>query len=413
MAERVLVTTPTVRLSSPMRVWLRLIPWWARVLVIFVLTRVVTTIILLRFAAEQEANFWTGPAPSYVDFATIWDGRWYQIIAMGGYPSELPLTATGNVGENAWAFMPLYPGVVRLVMIVTGLGWATAAVAISVLCAAAACLVLYRLFRHSLTESQSLVAILFFCVAPTSPLLQLAYAESMAMLLTAIVLLLLVRRRWLAVAPVVLLLGLTRPSGLAFAAAMGLYVVYRFLRRSREPFPRADWLPVVALTAWGLVVGLLWPAIAWAATGSATAYTDTELAWRSAYIGYQELLPFTSWFQGGAWWGTWWFGTPSLGITIVIALVLAFLGILAAPWTRRLDLFSRAWVAGYAVYLFAFFFPQSSTFRLLSPMFPLAGALAVPRSLLFRIVMVALGIAGQVVWISICWAVVGSDWTPP
>jgi hypothetical protein len=309
--------------------------------------------------------------------------------------------------------MPLYPVVVRLLMALTGLGWATAGVAVSVICAAVACLVLYRLMRHSLSESQSLVAVLFFCVAPTSPMLQIAYAESMAMMLTAIVLLLLVRRRYAWVFPVVLALGLTRPSGLAFAAAMGLYVVYRFVRRSKEPFPRADAVPAVALTVWGLVVGFLWPAVAWAVTGSPTAYTDTELAWRASYIGYQELFPFTSWFQGGAWWGGWWFGAPMVGIALVVVLVLLFVGVLASPWTRRLDLFSRAWIAGYGVYLFAFFFPQSSTFRLLGPMFPLVGALAVPRSPLFRSALVLVSIAGQIGWITIGWAVDGYDWTPP
>ncbi|WP_258063662.1 hypothetical protein [Rathayibacter sp. AY1C4] len=399
--------------AVPVRLRLRLVPWWARVLLVYIATRVVTTVILLQFAAHQLANPWTGPSPSYSAFASMWDGRWYEIIAATGYPDFLPITQDGHVGENAWAFMPLYPGVVKALMALTGLTWAPAAVTVSVLCGAGACLVLYRLFRHSLGESQSLTAVLLFCVAPTSPLMQLAYAESMAMLLTAVTLLLLVRRRWLAVVPVVLLLGLTRPSGLAFAAALGLYVVYRFVRRRTEPFPRSEWLPAVGLTAWGLVVGFLWPAVAWAVTGSMTAYTDTELAWRAVYIGYQELLPLTPWFQGGAWWGSWWFGAPAVGVVLVVLLLAAFVGILAAPWTRRLDLFSRAWVAGYGVYLLAFFFPQSSTFRLLGPMFPLVGALAVPRSPVFRGALVLLGIGGQIVWISICWAVAGSDWTPP
>jgi hypothetical protein len=403
----------TTAAVSPVRLRLRLVPWWARVLAVYFATRVVTTVILLQFAAGQDANSWTGPSPSYSAFASMWDGRWYEIIAASGYPSALPVTDSGHIGENAWAFMPLYPGVVKVVMAVTGLTWAPAAVAVSVLCGAGACLVLYRLLRHSLNGSQALVGVLLFCVAPTSPLLQLAYAESMAMLLTATVLLLLVQKRWLAVVPVVLLLGLTRPSGLAFAAALGLYVLYRVVRRRKEPFPREQWLPAVGLTVWGLVVGFLWPAVAWAVTGSLTAYTDTELAWRAAYIGYQELLPLTPWFQSGAWWGTWWFQAPAVGIAIVVLLVAAFLGILAAPWTRRLDVFSRAWVAGYGFYLFTFFFPQSSTFRLLGPMFPLVGALAVPRSPAFRVLLVLLGIGGQVAWIALCWAVAGSDWTPP
>ncbi|WP_146087776.1 hypothetical protein [Rathayibacter sp. AY1D7] len=181
--------------AVPVRLRLRLVPWWARVLLVYIATRVVTTVILLQFAAHQLANPWTGPSPSYSAFASMWDGRWYEIIAATGYPGFLPITQDGHVGENAWAFMPLYPGVVKALMALTGLTWAPAAVTVSVLCGAGACLVLYRLFRHSLGESQSLTAVLLLCVAPTSPLMQLAYAESMAMLLTAVTLLLLVRRR--------------------------------------------------------------------------------------------------------------------------------------------------------------------------------------------------------------------------
>jgi hypothetical protein len=65
------------------------------------------------------------------------------------------------------------------------------------------------------------------------------------------------------------------------------------------------------------------------------------------------------------------------------------------------------------LYLAAVFFPQSSTFRLLMPTFPLLGALAVPRSRIFRILLVLASVAGQVLWLHWCWWVDGYDWTPP
>lgn len=83
----------------------RLLPWWARVTLIYLAARVVTTVILLIMAANQGANPWTAAHPGYFDFATIWDGNWYHIVAAVGYPSQLPLTASGHVSENAWAFM--------------------------------------------------------------------------------------------------------------------------------------------------------------------------------------------------------------------------------------------------------------------------------------------------------------------
>jgi hypothetical protein len=80
---------------------------------------------------------------------------------------------------------------------------------------------------------------------------------------------------------------------------------------------------------------------------------------------------------------------------------------------RRLGVDLRFWSASYAVYLLAVFFPQSSTFRLLLPMFPLLGAVAQPKSTPYRATMVVLFIVGQYAWLYICWWVNGYDWTPP
>ena len=79
----------------------RLTPWWARVLVVFVLSRVVSTIALLTFAGAQQANAWTLASPDYGSFATIWDGHWYYIIAVVGYPSDLPITGDGHAVSHA------------------------------------------------------------------------------------------------------------------------------------------------------------------------------------------------------------------------------------------------------------------------------------------------------------------------
>ena len=79
----------------------RLTPWWAKVLVIFAASRVVTTSILLTFASMQGANAWTGAQPGYFDFAKIWDGHWYYIVSVVGYPSELPVTDDGHVAHGA------------------------------------------------------------------------------------------------------------------------------------------------------------------------------------------------------------------------------------------------------------------------------------------------------------------------
>lgn len=390
------------------RIRYRLTPWWLRVIVVWALSRVVTTGILLWFAARQPSNAWTGAHPDYLSFAQLWDSTWYHIVAASGYPSTLPMTVGGHVMENAWAFMPGYPLLVRGLMVITGLPWAPLSVFVSVAFSLGAALMVYRLLRLVLPSETTLFAVVIFCVAPLSPILQVSYAESMHVFLLALALFLLVQRRYVVLIPVIALMALTRPSGLAFALALALHAVHRFLTRSRDPFPLWERILLLGVMVFSGLMGLAWPFMAWMATGSFSAYTDTELAWRAPYLGYQELVPFTPWVQGAGFW----MPGPT-GIVVLVVVVGGFFAFLFTPWARRLGVTLRIWVASYAVYLLAVFFPQSSTFRLLIPLFPLAGALAVPRSRAYRVLLVALLIVGQWVWCYYCWWVDGTDWTPP
>jgi hypothetical protein len=305
--------------------------------------------------------------------------------------------------------------VVDVVMFLTRLPWSPAAVLVSVVSAAGAALVFYRLMlRVGLSASTSLFAVTLFCVAPVSPLFQVAYAESLYLLLLTTSLLLLVERRYAVLFPVVLAMAFTRPSGLAFALALGLHVVYRWLRRGSDPFPLRERVLSVGLAVFSGLAGLAWPAIAAVATGSWTAYTDTELAWRAPYIGYTHLVPFASWFQGADWWASVMLGVPGwIGVIALVLLVALYAVLLFSPAVKRLGPDIRFWVAAYSLYLFAVFFPQSSTFRLLMPLFPLLGAVAMPRNRWYRAGMVVLFLALQVGWTAICWGVDGADWSPP
>jgi hypothetical protein len=194
---------------------------------------------------------------------------------------------------------------------------------------------------------------------------------------------------------------------------MAMHVGYRWWVRRREPFPAAERVASITVAVFSAAMGLAWLLIAWSLTGSLTAYTDTELAWRSAYIGYEQLVPFTPWIQAAFFWAPW-FGMPLPLLLVVLALgVAGFFALLFTPWARRLGVDLRFWIASYGLYLLAVFFPQSSTFRLLVPLFPALGALAQPRSRIYRVLIVLAFIAGQIGWVHIAWWVDGYDWTPP
>ena len=238
----------------------RLTPWWVRVLVVFAASRVITTIILLAFANIQGPNLWTKTRPDYFSFAHIWDGTWYNLVATYGYPSALPHDAAGHIGQSTWAFLPLYPFLTGGLAFVTSLPFDVVGVIVSVGFAAGTALVLYKLLVNQLGSSTALFSVVLFCVAPLSPIYQVDYAEPMGFFFLALALLYLQRRQYWIMLIFVALVSFTRPTGLAFALALGLHVVYRFLVRDRDPFPLRERVRTVIVTGLSAALGYAWEA---------------------------------------------------------------------------------------------------------------------------------------------------------
>lgn len=390
-----------------LRRWARL-PWWGRVAIVYGLSRLVTTAMFTLVSLLQAPDSRFGAFPSLGTLAAGWDGQWYWWIASYGYPTQLPLDDAGRVAENAWAFMPVYPAVVKALSVVTFLPWPVMAVIVSLACGLGAALLFHRLLRTRLGDERAMFAVVLFCVAPLSAVFQVAYAESMFLLVLTLALLLLVTRRYgwlLAVIPV---MAFTRPGVLAFSLLLGLHLVVRIVTRHRDPLARREVLLILAGGALAAVAGFGWMVIAGIATGVPEAYLETELAWRAAFIGEQPLVPFSAWVQGGQFW----FGDGP-GIAVVAAIFAGSLLMLFLPAVRRLGVDLRLWVASYLLYLFAVFFPQTSVFRLLVPVFPLLGAVAVPRNRWYRGGAVVVSLALQWCWIFVMYGLANAYWTIP
>ena len=405
----------TVDTRPTLRDRYRITPWWVKVLAIFVASRIVTTVILLAFAWLQQANPWTGAHPDYFAFAQIWDGTWYHIVATSGYPATLSYDSLGHVEQNAWAFLPAYPFLCGAIAFLTGVPFSVVGVFVSVGFAAGTALIFYKLLEPQLGAGTALFSVVLFCFAPLSPILQVDYAESMQLFFLACSLLYLLRRNYWMLLPFVAFMSFTRPTGLAFALAMGLHVVYRWVVRRRDPFPVREIVASVAATIVSALLGYAWPFIAGAVTGVPDAYTATELSWRAPYVGWGGLVPFEPWVQGAKWWINR-IGVPSpqlVGVALLLLAIAIFVAVMFTRPVKRLGVDLRLWIASWTIYLLAVFFPQSSVFRLFVPIFPIVGALAQPKSLAYRIGMVLLFIAGQIGWVYIAFWSDGYDWTPP
>lgn len=390
-------------------------PWWVQAAAIYVAARLLSACIFMSAALHQGVNPWFPAKPDYWNFINIWDARWYGEVISGGYPSDLPTDGAGNVQENTWAFYPLFPSLGGTLSGVSGMSPAAALTVIAMLAGLAASLVVYVLFRDRAAHGTALWGVAFFATFPVSPVLQVPYAESLNLLLLASALLLVMRRQYLWAMPVVVAMCLSRPTGVPFAAMAGILFLYRAAEawrhgrnkgaeaadglavpdRPQRVHGRAELWSLAALAAVCGAAALLWPAIAWAATGDIEAYTKTETVWRG-----HDLVPFKPWFDTGVQL----FG-PVLGMVAPFVFVAAFALLMMSRPVRRLRTELRLWCVCYMGYLVVFLHPQTSTFRMLLPLFPLALAAAlVSRSRAYRGTVITMFVLLQIVWVVWLWA---------
>jgi hypothetical protein len=238
-------------------------------------------------------------------------------------------------------------------------------------------------------------AVWLFALSPVAFILQAAYAESMGLFLTLAALCLLDRHRYLAATVPTVLLAFTRPGVQALALAVALHLAVRWWteRRAGRRLPVGDLLRGLVLLAVAGVSGFAWDWIAAAATGVPNAYIETELAWRTQWMGPQPFAPLLAWFFSAHFW----FG--SAGPVVFGLLLAAFTALLLSRSLGRCGSTARIWTLSWGAYLLGVFFPQSSTFRLLLPMAPAAGALVGTRSRVVLLGLLAGSVALQALWL--------------
>ncbi|WP_258366208.1 MULTISPECIES: hypothetical protein [unclassified Curtobacterium] len=354
---------------------------WTTPLLLWLASRVVSTVLLGTVYLLATTNGWHFASyrrdPSFATFSGSWDASFYRTIAEHGYPHVLPTDRSGHVVPNPWAFLPLFPGVVRAVMSVTGASFWAAAVLVASACGAGACVVLFRLVLAVADRRRARWATALFAFGATGYLLQVAYAESMFLLLLFGALLALVRRRYWLVAVLGVVAAFTRPGVLALAVALAVHLVVRWIAARRaagapagvqQTFP---WRERFAVVVAGLVVaaaGLAWPVVASAVTGRPGAYLDTELSWWVGFVGRVDFTPLTPWFlMAGRW-----LGPAGLVLVVVVLVVTAWF--LGRRDVRALGPEVLGFVVAYVAYLVAVFLPQQSLPRLLMPAAPLLGS---------------------------------------
>ena len=406
------------------------LPAWLIVLAIYGASRLWNFAVFSAVGKQQLAGPWGGPL-GYQDFISTWDAGWYEQIARSGYPDVLPVDYIGTVMENPWAFYPVFPYLADMLSRITGMSYYPAASLVALGSGFAAAVVIYYLFESSVlllsrarghregdsaergeSENQqhartlALWGVALVAFLPIAPVLQVPYAEATGLLFLAATLLALVRGAWGRAVLWAIIACLSRPIGVPLGAAAGLWWAISTLLKLRanarvENGQKKKPGAIIAssipqlLSALGIcAAALLWPAIAWIRTGRMDAYTATETAWRG-----KHLAPFEPWIhQAYAYLGPW--GLPLLVVLLTAYVIWSLSPVVRSTLHPALNLFAGC----YVLYLLIFLNPQSSTFRLLLPLFVMALPLmALSSSRAYRLAMVLFGAAAGAGWIGWLW----------
>ena len=372
-------------------------------LAVFAVARVVST----AFIVQASAALPPGAGVGYWSTVARWDAGFYREIATMGYPPDVPPVVGGRAAWSSWAFLPLYPALVRLAMALGTLPFEVAATVVSLTCGGVAAVLFGRLMRDQVGDARGVVAFVVFCCAPAAAAEQLAYTESLGLALLAGVLLAVIRRRFGLGGVLALLLGLTRAIALPLIAVALVAAVVEW-RRGR-PLAGRTRASLAVLVFSCCLAGVLWPALVWAGTGRPDAYALVGSAWWPDGV----IRPFSLWsVLAGA--------TNDPYVPLMVAtgapLVPMAAALALSPWSRRLAPTLRAWCVAYPLFLSATVQVTPSLWRYLLALAPLSaslvgaawvGRLPTARVLPWRWVVTlglawsVAGVAAQWLWVSL------------
>ena len=359
-------TTTEAALAHPVR----------SLLAIYALSRLVAVLGLWVAARWYQTPAGVGHLePGLADMFRLWDTQWYRRIVTEGYPVPLPADPeTGEITYSAWAFFPLFPALVRLVMY-SGIGFTASAVALNLVLGGAATLLVWKVLSfpghadsQPARERLAFVAAALWCFYPATGVMVLPYTEALAAVLIAAALLMLMRGRYLVVAGIALLLGFTR----GVAAPLGVAVLAHLWLRWRDdreagvtPFGHDRLRIATMLLATGLS-GIAWPLTVGWLSGLPDAFFRVQAAWGQR----PDEGPFVLWFS----WA--WEQRGLLAVVVMVSLVGTYIALVLGRHGRWIPLEVRMWALVYPLYLFAVVRPITSMWRFLLLDFPIAALLA-------------------------------------
>lgn len=183
--------------------------------------------------------------------ATSWDSGWYLGIADHGYDRRL-----GH--HSSLAFFPLYPALIKAVAAVTPGSRASVALVIAGVCSLCAALGVFAVGERLHGRRAGAALVVLWGAWPVAVVQWMGYTESLFTALAAGALYAVLAGRWGWAAGLAVAAGLTRPTGIAVAAAVSVAALLAARRGDRPALVAVFAAPLgwLGFTGWvGLRLG--------------------------------------------------------------------------------------------------------------------------------------------------------------
>lgn len=219
--------------------------------------------------------------------STFWDANWYQDLVRHGYSYSV----AGPLGRyQAYAFFPVYPAAIKLTWWALPVSLNQAALLVAWAASPVAAWGIFATAAELYGRRTGVIAAVLWGVTPYALVESLAYSELMFTAFAAWAMYATLTRRWIWAGVLSSLAGLTRPTGVAVAAAVCAGAAWALLVRGwrshrGEPAQAEQagwWRPVAGalIAPVGFIGFVLWVGIQ---KGSVDGYFKVQAAWDSHF----------------------------------------------------------------------------------------------------------------------------------
>ncbi|MEU0222982.1 hypothetical protein ABZ177_01275 [Streptomyces sp. NPDC006284] len=322
----------------------------------YLAVRLTGLLVLAVWAPRRHQDLW-------VNLAAQWDSDWYLGIAEHGYARELGTTPNAN----NLAFFPLYPVLVKAVAVLTPGSRASTGLGLAVVASLVAAWGIFAVGDRLHGRRVGVLLTTLWAAFPVGAVQWMGYTESLFTACAAWALYAVLTERWLGAAGFATLAGLTRPTGIAVAAAVTVTALLH-LARHRALLPRV--LAAAALAPLGWCAYLAWVGLR---LGRWDGYFAVQRLWYNELDGGLRTLHQIRWLL-------WRDPTPHLFLVMVTLTLLGSVVLFGlSAWDRQpaaLLVFTGVMLA-IVLGSGGVYFPRA---RFLLPAFPLLLPLAVHLS---------------------------------